>query len=106
MKEAVIVSTARTGMGKSFRGALNDTEAPAMGGHAVKAAVERAGIDPASVEDVIMGAAAQQGTQSYNAGTPVQRGSGPARHDGGHDHGPPVQLWPDVDCLGREIHYV
>ena len=68
MKEAVIVSTARTGMGKSFRGALNDTEAPAMGGHAVKAAVERAGIDPASVEDVIMGAAAQQGTQSYNLG--------------------------------------
>ena len=68
MKEAVIVSTARTGMGKSFRGALNDTEAPAMGGHAVKSAVERAGIDPASVEDVIMGAAAQQGTQGYNLG--------------------------------------
>jgi acetyl-CoA C-acetyltransferase len=68
MKEAVIVSTARTGMGKSFRGALNDTEAPAMGGHAVKAAVEKAGIDPASVEDVIMGAAAQQGSQSYNLG--------------------------------------
>ncbi|WP_372876717.1 acetyl-CoA C-acyltransferase [Spongiibacter marinus] len=68
MKEAVIVSTARTGMGKSFRGALNDTEAPAMGGHAVKAAVEKAGIDPASVEDVIMGAAAQQGTQGYNLG--------------------------------------
>ncbi|WP_286694748.1 acetyl-CoA C-acyltransferase [Spongiibacter sp. UBA1325] len=68
MKEAVIVSTARTGMGKSFRGALNDTEAPAMGGHAVKAAVEKAGIDPASVEDVIMGTAAQQGTQGYNLG--------------------------------------
>ncbi|WP_027872955.1 acetyl-CoA C-acyltransferase [Spongiibacter marinus] len=68
MKEAVIVSTARTGMGKSFRGALNDTEAPAMGGHAVKSAVEKAGIDPASVEDVIMGAAAQQGSQSYNLG--------------------------------------
>ncbi|WP_372862328.1 acetyl-CoA C-acyltransferase [Spongiibacter sp.] len=68
MKEAVIVSTARTGMGKSFRGALNDTEAPAMGGHAVKSAVEKAGIDPASVEDVIMGAAAQQGTQAYNLG--------------------------------------
>lgn len=68
MKEAVIVSTARTGMGKSFRGALNDTEAPAMGGHAVKSAVEKAGIDPASVEDVIMGAAAQQGTQGYNLG--------------------------------------
>ncbi len=68
MKEAVIVSTARTGMGKSFRGALNDTEAPAMGGHVVRAAVERAGIDPALVDDVIMGAAAQQGTQAYNLG--------------------------------------
>ncbi len=68
MKEAVIVSTARTGMAKSFRGSFNDTEAPAMGGHAVKAAVERAGIDPAEVDDVIMGAAAQQGTQGYNLG--------------------------------------
>ncbi|WP_414728304.1 acetyl-CoA C-acyltransferase [Zhongshania aliphaticivorans] len=68
MREAVIVSTARTGMGKSFRGALNNTEAPAMGGHVVRAAVERAGIDPASVEDVIFGAAAQQGTQAYNLG--------------------------------------
>ncbi|MGJ8685992.1 MAG: acetyl-CoA C-acyltransferase [Spongiibacteraceae bacterium] len=68
MREAVIVSTARTGMGKSFRGALNNTEAPAMGGHVVRAAIERAGIDPASVEDVIMGAAAQQGSQAYNLG--------------------------------------
>ncbi len=68
MRQAVIVSTARTGMGKSFRGALNDTEAPAMGGHAVRAAVQKAGIEPALVEDVIMGAAAQQGTQSYNLG--------------------------------------
>ncbi len=68
MKEAVIVSTARTGMAKSFRGSFNDTEAPAMGGHVVKAAVERAGIDPAEVDDVIMGAAAQQGTQGYNLG--------------------------------------
>lgn len=68
MKEAVIVSTARTGMGKSFRGSLNDTEAPAMGGHAVRAAVEKAGIDPARVDDCIFGAAAQQGTQAYNLG--------------------------------------
>ncbi len=68
MKEAVIVATARTGLGKSFRGALNDTEAPAMGGHVVRAAVERAGIDPAEVDDCIIGAVAQQGTQSYNLG--------------------------------------
>ncbi len=68
MREAVIVSTARTAIGKAFRGAFNDTEAPAMGGHVVRAAVERAGIDPALVDDCIMGAAAQQGTQGYNLG--------------------------------------
>ncbi|MDC0363040.1 acetyl-CoA C-acyltransferase [Halioglobus sp.] len=68
MRDAVIVSTARTGLAKSFRGGFNDTEAPAMGGHVVRAAVERAGIDPAEVDDCIFGAAAQQGTQSYNMG--------------------------------------
>ncbi|MBT8138377.1 MAG: acetyl-CoA C-acyltransferase [Gammaproteobacteria bacterium] len=68
MREAVIVSTARTPIGKAFRGAFNDTEAPAMGGHVVRAAVERAGIEPQQVEDVLMGAAAQQGTQAYNLG--------------------------------------
>jgi acetyl-CoA C-acetyltransferase len=68
MREAVIVSTARTPIGKAFRGAFNDTEAPAMGGHVVRAAVERAGIDPGMVDDVLMGAAAQQGTQAYNLG--------------------------------------
>lgn len=68
MRDAVIVSTARTPIGKAFRGAFNDTEAPAMGGHAVKHAVERAGIDPGRVADCIMGAAAQQGTQAYNLG--------------------------------------
>ncbi len=68
MREAVIVSTARTPIGKAFRGAFNNTEAPALGGHVVKHAVERAGIEPGMVEDVIMGAAAQQGTQAYNLG--------------------------------------
>lgn len=68
MNEAVIVSTARTGLAKSFRGSFNNTESPAMAGHAVRAAVERAGIDPAMVEDCLFGAASQQGTQSYNLG--------------------------------------
>lgn len=68
MREAVIVSTARTPIAKAFRGAFNDTEAPAMGGHVVRAAVAKAGIDPARVDDCIMGAAAQQGTQAYNLG--------------------------------------
>ncbi|GLZ84692.1 acetyl-CoA acetyltransferase [Metapseudomonas resinovorans] len=68
MKEAVIVSTARTPIGKAFRGAFNDTEAPLMGGHVVREALHRAGVEPGEVDDVIMGAAAQQGTQAYNLG--------------------------------------
>ena len=68
MNEAVIVATARTALAKSFRGSFNDTEAPVLGGHVVRAVVERAGIEPGAVEDVIMGAAVQQGTQAYNIG--------------------------------------
>jgi acetyl-CoA C-acetyltransferase len=66
MREAVIVSTARTPIGKAYRGAFNNTEAPTLGGHAVKNAVERAGIDAAEVEDVVMGCALPQGTQGQN----------------------------------------
>ena len=66
MNEAVIVSVARTPIGKAYRGAFNDTEAPVLGGHVIRAAVERAGIEPGAVEDVLIGAAAQQGTQAYN----------------------------------------
>ncbi len=68
MREAVIVSVARTPIGKAFRGAFNDTEAPALSGHAVRAAIERAGLDGAEIDDVIMGCSAQQGTQGYNIG--------------------------------------
>ncbi len=66
MREAVIVSTARTPIGKAYRGAFNNTEAPTLGGHAVKHAVERAGLDPAEVEDVMMGCALTQGSQGAN----------------------------------------
>ncbi len=66
MREAVIVSTARTPIGKAFRGAFNDTEAPVLSGHAVREAVRRAGIDGAEVEDLVLGCATQQGTQGYN----------------------------------------
>lgn len=68
MREAVIVSTARTPIGKAYRGAFNDTEAPALGGHVVRSAVARAGLEPARIDDCLMGAAAQQGTQAYNLG--------------------------------------
>ena len=68
MREAVIVSTARTPIGKAFRGAFNDTEAPVLSGHAVREAVRRAGIDGAEVEDLVLGCATQQGSQGYNIG--------------------------------------
>lgn len=68
MRSAVIVSTARTPIGRAYRGAFNDTNAQTLGGHAVRAAVERARLDPAQVEDVIMGAALQQGCQGSNVG--------------------------------------
>ena len=68
MREAVIVATARTALAKSFRGAFNDTEAPALGGATVNAVITKAGIDPSLVEDCVFGAAAQQGTQAYNLG--------------------------------------
>lgn len=66
MKEAVIVSTARTGLAKSHRGSFNNLEVPSMVVPVIQAAVERAGLEPGEVEDVIMGAASQQGTQGYN----------------------------------------
>jgi acetyl-CoA C-acetyltransferase len=68
MREAVIVSTARTPIGKAYRGAFNNTESPTMGGHAIREAVKRAGIEPEEVDDVIMGCAVQQGTSGFNIG--------------------------------------
>jgi len=65
-REAVIVSAARTPIGKAHRGAFNDTQAQALAGSAIKATVERAGIDPATVDDVIIGAAMQVGSTGGN----------------------------------------
>jgi acetyl-CoA C-acetyltransferase len=77
-REAVIVSTARTPIGKAYRGAFNATPSPTLAAHAIRAAVERSGVDPAEVDDCIMGAALQQGVQttigrtsSLRAGLPV-----------------------------------
>ena len=68
MREAAIISTARTGISKAYRGALNNTDAPELAAHVVNAAIERAAIDPARIEDVFMGAGSEWGTQSYNLG--------------------------------------
>ena len=66
MREAVIVSTARTPIGKAYRGAFNNTPSQALGGHVIKHAVERAGIEGAEVDDVVMGAAIQMGSGYMN----------------------------------------
>ncbi len=66
MPTALIVSTARTPIGKAYRGAFNDTQAQTLGGHAIASAVSRAGIEPTEVEDVVMGAAIQQGSTHMN----------------------------------------
>jgi acetyl-CoA C-acetyltransferase len=68
MREAVIISTARTGIGRAFRGALNNTKSPTLTGHVIRHAVERAGIEPGEVEDVVLGTAMAGGTAGMNLG--------------------------------------
>ena len=77
-RDAVIVSTARTPIGKAYRGAFNMTPSPTLAAHAIRAVVERSKVDPAEIDDVIMGAALQQGVQTtigrtaaLRAGLPV-----------------------------------
>ena len=66
MREAVIVSTARTPIGKAYRGAFNDTTTPTMTKPVIEEAIRRAEVEPGEVDDVIMGAALQEGTQGFN----------------------------------------
>ena len=66
MREAVIVSTARTPIGKAYRGAFNDTQAQTLGGHVIANALARASVEGGEVDDVVMGAALQQGSQGGN----------------------------------------
>ena len=68
MNQAVILSTARTAIGKAYRGSFNDTDAPTLASFSIKASIEKAGLEPSEIEDVILGAAVQQGSQGYNIG--------------------------------------
>ena len=68
MDQAVILSTARTPIGKAYRGSFNDTDAPTLASFSIKASIEKADLDPSEIEDVILGAAVQQGSQGYNIG--------------------------------------
>ncbi|HQR30384.1 MAG TPA: acetyl-CoA C-acyltransferase [Anaeromyxobacteraceae bacterium] len=76
MPDAVIVSTARTGLAKSWRGALNMTHGATLGAHVVKAAVERARVDPAEVEDLLLGCALPEGTTGGNVARQVALAAG------------------------------
>ena len=66
MKQAVIVSAARTGLAKSFRGSFNMTHGATMGGHVVAEAVKRAGVDPSAIEDVMIGCGYPEGATGSN----------------------------------------
>lgn len=68
MKEAVIVSTARTGIGRAFKGGFNNTKSPTLMGHAIKHAVDRAGIDGAEIDDAVIGTVLAAGTAGLNLG--------------------------------------
>lgn len=76
MTRAVIVSTARTPLAKSWKGAFNMTHGATLGGFAVKAAVERAGVDPAAVEDVLMGCANPEGATGMNIARQIALAAG------------------------------
>ncbi|HRJ68343.1 MAG TPA: acetyl-CoA C-acyltransferase [Beijerinckiaceae bacterium] len=76
MREAVVVSTARTGLAKSWRGALNNTHGASMGGHVVKHAMQRAKVDPGEVEDVIVGCANPEGATGWNIARQVALAAG------------------------------
>src|SRR5471032_658173 len=66
MRDAVIVSTARTPIGKAFRGAFNDTHGAVLAGHVIRHAVERSRLDPGEIEDVIMGCGVPEGATGHN----------------------------------------
>jgi acetyl-CoA C-acetyltransferase len=66
MRSAVIVATARTPIGRAYRGAFNNTQSQTLGGHVIAAAIKRAGVSPAEIDDVVIGAALQQGAQGFN----------------------------------------
>jgi acetyl-CoA C-acetyltransferase len=82
IRDAVIVSTARTPIGKAYRGAFNATPSPTLASHAIRAAVERAGVDPEEIEDVVMGAALQQGVQTTIGRTAALRSGLPVTVSG------------------------
>ena len=102
MREAVIVSTARTPIGKAYRGAFNDTQAQTLGGHAIAEALKRAGVEGAEVDDVVIGAAMQQGSTGYNVGAPGGAARRPADQRRRHVGRPAMRVGADGDFDRRQ----
>ena len=96
MTDAVIVSTARTPIGKAYRGAFNNTHGAVLGGHVIKHTVERAGVEAGEVEDVIMGVGMPEGAAGHKHRTPMRNSGRPAGHHGGR-HGQPVLQFRAAD---------
>src|SRR3546814_17510223 len=77
MRDAVIVSTARTPIGRAYKGAFNATPSPPLAAHAIRAAVERSRLDPAEIDDVVLGAAIPQGVTPTIGRTAARRAGWP-----------------------------
>ena len=105
MREAVIVSTARTPIGKAYRGAFNNTQGQELAGHAIAQAVKRAGIDPARGRRRVIGCALQQGSTGGNIARQALLRAGLPVTVLGHDHRPPVLLGPDGDRDGGQADH-
>ncbi|MFK4644771.1 acetyl-CoA acetyltransferase [Bradyrhizobium ottawaense] len=103
MTDAVIVSTARTPIGKAYRGALNATEGATLLGHAIGEAVARAKVDPKEIEDVVMGAALQQGSTGGNIARQGAAARRPSRHRRRHHDRPAMRLGPAGDRARRAL---
>ena len=106
MPEAVIVSTARTPIGKAYRGAFNMTHGADLGGHVGQAAVARAGVDPAEVEDVILGCALPERATGQNIARQAALRAGFPVDCIGHDGQPLLQFGPAGDRAGGAAHHV
>ena len=95
MRDAVIVSTARTAIGRAYSGAFNATPGPTLGSFSLKPAIERARIDPGEIDDVVWGAVLHAGHAVGNIGRAGRAARRLPGHGVGHDHRPPMLVGAD-----------
>ncbi len=105
MTDAVVVSYARTGLAKSWRGALNMTHGATMGGHVVRHAIERAGLGLDEVDDVLVGCAFPEGATGYNIARQIAIRAGLPGHRSRRDGQPLLLVGAADDRAGRAAHH-